>query len=117
MQLITYNSVLGFIINVLITGLLIWIWLGTGYKVKGGLIKVKSGPFRATIRIEEIKRLSKTKSPFTAPALSVDRLEILYGKYDVMSISPKNETEFIRLLVTENPHIQIDKKLADYNNS
>ncbi|MBB6454159.1 hypothetical protein HNQ94_002610 [Salirhabdus euzebyi] len=117
MQLITYNSVLGYIIAALIIGLLLWIWFGTGYMVEEGFIKVQFGPFRSAVRIEEIKKISKIKSPFTAPALSVDRLEILYGKYKVMNISPKNVNEFIRLLVTENPHIQIDKNLSNYNNN
>lgn len=113
-QLITYTSVAGIIINVLIIGLLVWLWFGTGYKVEDGLIKVRYGPFRSSIRIEEIRKLSKIKSPFTAPALSVDRVEILYGQYNVLNISPKNEKAFIQLLVTENPNIQLDKKLSNH---
>ncbi|WP_228550224.1 PH domain-containing protein [Salinibacillus xinjiangensis] len=112
MQFITYDSVLGTIISGLIIGLLLWIWFGTGYRVERGVIKVRSGPFKSTIKIGEIKKLSKTKSPFSAPALSIDRLEILYGKYNIMNISPKNEYEFVQLLVTKNPRIQLDKKLS-----
>lgn len=111
MQLITYNSLLGTIISVLIIGLLLWMWFGTGYKINGGLLNNHSGPFRSKVRIEEIKKLSKIKSPFTAPALSIDRIEILYGHYEVIHVSPKNEDEFIQLLVKENPNIQLDKNL------
>jgi len=113
MQLITYNSLLGYIVTGVIIGFLIWIWFGTGYKIEDANIKVQFGPFKRTIGIKEIKKVSKVKNPFTAPSLSIDRLEILYGKYNVINISPKNEKEFIRLLVTENPHIQIDEKLSN----
>ena len=47
-----------------------------------------------------------------APALSVDRLEILYSNYKVINISPKDEKEFIRLLVTNNPNIAIHNELS-----
>ena len=110
-QLTTYHRVQDDIIDATIIGFLLWIWFGTGYKVQEEHIKVQFGPFRSSIRIEEIKKVSKIKSPFTAPVLSVNRLEILYGKYDVMDISPKNENEFIRLLVTKNPQIQVDQKI------
>lgn len=111
-QFVTYKSVPGYIISALIIVLLVWIWFGTGYKVEEGYVKVKSGPFKSKVKIEEIRKISKTKSPFTAPSLSVDRLEILFGKYDVVHISPKNESKFIRTLLAENPTIQIDEKIV-----
>ncbi len=88
MQFISYDSLLGYIVTGMIIALLIW--FGTGYKIEDAILK------------------------FRTPALSVDRLEILYGKFSVMDISPKNEKEFIRLLVTEKPHIQIDEKHSNH---
>ncbi len=114
-QTITYTSVFGLLIHLSIIGLLLWMWFGTGYMVKDDFIKVQFGPFKSTVRIDEIQKLRRTKSPFTAPALSVDRIEILYGKYNVINLSPKNEHEFIQLLLTANPHIQIDKTLSNTN--
>ncbi|PIC80192.1 hypothetical protein CSV75_09545 [Sporosarcina sp. P18a] len=114
-QLITYKSVPGYIIGASILTLLLWIWFGTGYKVDGELLKLKFGPFKSKIHINEIKKISRTKSPFTAPALSVDRLEILYGKYDVINISPKNESEFILSLLAVKPNIQIDMISLEFN--
>lgn len=114
-QLITYKSVPGYIISALILTLLLWIWFGTGYKVEGELLKLKFGPFKSKINIKEIKKISRTKNPFTAPALSVDRLEIRFGKYDVINISPKNENELIHSLLVVNPNIQIDKNSLEFN--
>lgn len=107
-QLITYKSIPGYIIATLILTLLLWIWFGTGYKVEGEFLKVRYGPFKSKIKIKEIKNIRRTKSPFTAPALSVDRLEILYSTYDVISISPKSESELIHSLLVINPSIQLD---------
>lgn len=114
-QLIAYKSLLSYIISALILALLLWIWFGTGYKLEGECLKVRYGPFRSKIKIEEIKNIRKTKNPFTAPSLSVKRLEIMYGKYDVINVSPKNENKFIHFLVTANPHIQIDKNTNNSN--
>ena len=115
-QLITYKSVLGYIMSLLIIGLLLWLWFGTGYKVEEGLIKIRYGPFRSTVKIEEVKKLSAIKNPLAAPALSIDRIEILHGKYNIAIVSPKNKTDFIRILLTENPDIQVDKNLFNHQN-
>lgn len=82
--------------------LLMWIWFGTGYKVGGGKIKIYYGPIRMTVKISEIRKIEKVKSPFTAPALSINRLDIMYGKYKNIQVSPKREEEFIKLLLDES---------------
>ena len=78
-QIITYKSVLGYIMSLLIIGLLLWFWFGTGYKVEEGLIKIRYGPFRSTVKIEEVKKLRATKNPLSAPALSIDKLVVAHS--------------------------------------
>ena len=112
-QMIIYKSVIGYIISLLMIGLLLWLWFGTGYKIEKGLIKIRFGPFRSTVKIEEIKRLNATKNPLSAPALSIDRIEILHGKYGIAIVSPKNVDDFIRILLTENQYIQVDNNLSN----
>lgn len=106
--MISAYSLLGKIVIAILIMSLLWIWFGTGYKIEDAKIKIKFGPCRWSIRIEDIRRINKVRNPFTAPALSVDRYKILYGNYDVISISPRNECEFIRLLINKNPKIEID---------
>lgn len=72
------------------------------------------GPFKTTVPIGEIKKLSKTKNPFSAPALSIDRMEILYGHYKVALISPDHEEKFVVMLLEENPRIELDEKLKNH---
>src|SRR5699024_8107421 len=108
MQFITYKSIAGYIISALILVLLLWIWFGTGYKIDGEFLKVSYGPFKSKLKIKEIKKIRRTKNPFTAPALSVDRLEILFGQYNVINISPKNESGLIHSLLAINPNIHLE---------
>lgn len=113
-QLITYKSIAGYIIAVLIIGLLLWIWFGTGYKVEKEFLEVRYGPFKSKIRIKDIKKIRRTKNPFTAPALSIDRIEILFGRYDVVNISPKNESGLIHSLLTINNNIQLEDIATEF---
>ncbi len=85
-----------------------WLCFGTGYKIQDSKIRIKSGPYRKTINIKEIRKIRQTKNPFTAPALSMDRIEIYFGQFEMVTLSPKNKKEFIHLLLKENPHIQLD---------
>ncbi|GEN85220.1 hypothetical protein SLU01_35320 [Sporosarcina luteola] len=111
MQFITYNSIAGYILSVLIIGLLLWFWFGTGYKIEGGFIKIKFGPLTSKVKIADITKLSAAKNPLSAPALSIDRIEILYGKYGIALVSPKNRVQFIKTLLGESPGIEVDGAL------
>src|SRR5690625_5130259 len=106
--------------------LLLWVWFGTGYKLKEELIKIKSGPFRTTIKIKDIKKVrsvtndSITMSYLSGPALSVDQLEITYGEtFDIVNISPDHTSNFLKILLYKNSNIEIDKilKLIQHSNA
>ncbi|AJH22241.1 MULTISPECIES: PH domain-containing protein [Bacillus] len=84
-----------------------WSWFSTKYIVKEEIIMITSGPVKKRIFIRDIKRISNTKNPIAAYALSFDRLEIVYGSYETEIISPKNKEQFINLVKSKNPHIEI----------
>lgn len=100
------------LIGLIIISWLIWIWLGTGYRVENNTLKIQSGPLKKTVDIQEIKKITKEKSIVTSAALAIDRILIHYGNYKYASISPKKEYEFIKLLLSKNPQIQIDDALS-----
>ncbi|MGP1908418.1 PH domain-containing protein [Metabacillus sp. JX24] len=85
--------------------LCLWIWFKTGYTLTENLLIVQSGPFRQKIKIDEIHSFRDTKNPFTAPALSKDRLEINYATYNSIQISPKHKQEFVNHLRKKNGKI------------
>jgi|SRR5690625_523575 len=100
------------ILGLIITVWLIWIWFSTGYLVENNTLIIKAGPFKQTIDIQEFRKITKEKSMLTSGALSIDRLQIQYGNYKYIGISPKKEDEFIKLLRSKNLEIQIDDDLS-----
>lgn len=105
-QLIPSDSIVGYIFTFLLTIPLIWIWFGTGYIIENDKLFFKFGPIKSHINIKEIKTIRKVKSPFTAPALAINRIRITYGNLtEVVDVSPKQEKEFIEVLLKKNPEI------------
>lgn len=94
------------LIFVIINALLIWMFATTHYTIDGDILLIRCGFFgKQKIGIKEIKSVEKTNSPLSAPALSIKRLEIKYGKFDSALISPKNRQQFIADLLEVNPSI------------
>ncbi|EDL66267.1 PH domain-containing protein [Bacillus sp. SG-1] len=88
--------------------ILLWIWFGTCYIFKEQKLLIRYGPFRWRILIKDIKSIRKVKSPFTSPALAVNRLEIYYQKYEVVQISPQDQDAFINYLCNQNQNIKLE---------
>ena len=59
------------------------------------------------IDISKIKKIEKSNSILSSPALSLDRLLVRYNKYDEVLISPQEKKEFIDELLKINPTIEI----------
>ncbi|GIO21235.1 hypothetical protein J18TS1_43350 [Oceanobacillus oncorhynchi subsp. incaldanensis] len=65
----------------------------------------------ATLVIENMELILQSKMPLIAPALSLDRIQIRSGKYDLIAISPKDKLAFVEELAKLNPNISVDKRL------
>ena len=88
--------------------LLIWALFTTGYKVNDELLIIQNGPIKKKILIKDIKKISKTKNLLASSALSIDRLEIMYGsKFEMALVSPKDKQKFTSLLKSINPQIEV----------
>jgi hypothetical protein len=78
------------------------------YIISDGYLEVKAGIFgSAKVPVSQIKSVHKTYNPLSAPALSIKRLEVKYGKFDYLLISPKNKQAFVDELKAINPDIDI----------
>lgn len=77
------------------------------YTLNDGILNVKAGFLvNQDISVEDIKSVTKTFNPLSAPALSINRLEIKYGSgFNYTLISPKNRQQFIADLLAINPSI------------
>lgn len=101
------------IIGLMTIGIIIWIWFDTVYQIDNNTIKIRYGPFKWVVHIQDISSIGKRKKLLATPALAMDRILLRYGKYGEILISPKNENEFIHLLLIKNPQIKVDESLSD----
>ena len=94
--------------TILLTTFISWVWFGTYYEIKGKQLIVVGGPFRWKIDVMSINSIRKTLNPLSSPALSLKRLEIQYGKYNTILISPKHDNKFCEMMKKINPKIEIN---------
>jgi hypothetical protein len=63
--------------------------------------------WKTKIKIQSIRKIYKTRNPLSSPAMSLDRIAIVYNKFDEVLISPKEREEFIAELLKINPNIEV----------
>ena len=93
----------------LIVVFLAYLYFSTFYELTSDQkLKIKIGfLYRKEIYIRSIKRIRKTKNHIASPALSGDRIEIQFNRYESVLISPKARAEFIDQLRKINPTIKM----------
>jgi hypothetical protein len=70
----------------------------TKYTVDTEVLLIRSGPFRWRVPIRDIVSITPTNNPLSSPALSLDRLDIKYGKHSSIMVSPLDKEGFIEAL-------------------
>ncbi len=91
--------------------LLTHLFVTTKYIIEGTTLRIKCGfLFNKIIDIHSIVKISETNNPLSAPATSLDRLEILFGVNDTVLISPKNKEAFIKDITSINTGVEINLK-------
>ncbi len=101
-----YKTLLILLFLVLCFGYVSYTFFNTKYTIKGDFLYIKSGFFKyKPINIKTITKLQKTSNIISSPAMSFDRIEIKYGKFDEIIISPKDKVGFAKDLTTINPNI------------
>ena len=101
----------GVAIIALITFFIMHLFATTYYKVDTYMVQIKSGLFFSkSLEIKSIKRIVETRNPISSPALSLDRIELIYNRFDSVLISPKDKKGFIQELIKVNPGIEVQLK-------
>jgi len=91
---------------IILFGFVLHMFLNTTYKIEKGKLYKKCGFFNYNpVNIGEMKKVSKSSNIISSPAASFDRIEITYGKFDELIISPKHKTKFVEDLQKINPGI------------
>jgi len=95
-----------YLLSAIFLGLILLFWiLGSTlkYKIEDGYLSV----WKTKIDIKTIRKVYATRNPLSSPALSINRLAIVYNKYDEILISPKDRADFISELLKVNPNIEV----------
>lgn len=90
----------GFVIVLVGIVLPAWLIAATYYRFEARQLIVRSGPFRWRIPIAEITQVVPTSNPISSPALSLDRLKIVYGAGRTLLVSPRDQDDFRREIET-----------------
>lgn len=85
------------------------------YQVSDQELMISWAFWKRIVKIDSIRRIKETNNPLSAPAASLDRLEILFNKYDTIMVSPKEKEAFIQQLTGINPNIEIRIKAKKSN--
>ena len=91
---------------IILYGFILHMFFNTTYTIDKNMLHIKCGFFRYnSINIMDMKKVSKSRSIISSPAASFDRIEISYGKFDELIISPRNKFKFINDLQKINPNL------------
>lgn len=88
---------------------LAYLYYSTAYELTANnTLRIRIGFFyNKEIYIRSIKKIRPTRNAFASPALSGDRIEIQFNRYERVLISPEEKTEFISRLQEANPRINV----------
>lgn len=92
----------------LVSAYIAHLFQNTYYVIEGGNLRIRCGLyFDRHIEISSIKRVAPSRLMMSAPAVSMDRLEILYNRFDSVLVSPKDKEAFLHQLRQINPRIEV----------
>lgn len=105
---ITEPSAILLLITALIIVLLCILFFGTKYVIEEDELIVYGGIYKKRIQIRQIRSLRPSKNPLSAPAMSIDRIEITFDPHiQVILVSPKDKELFVKKLLEVNPDITL----------
>ncbi|MFM2360537.1 MAG: hypothetical protein RLY16_2530 [Bacteroidota bacterium] len=102
---------IGFVIVLLIFALFMYVFATTYYVIQNNLLLVRcSFLYYRVIDIHAITKIAETNIPFSAPAASLDRLEVVFAPSQSVVISPKDKKVFMAKILEINPEVIISLK-------
>ncbi len=107
-QAILSNNMVAIVISIVVIGLVLHLFLTTAYTIIGNVLNIKSSfLINKNIAISSITKISKSNNLLSSPAMSIDRLEIIYNKIDTILVSPNSKKYFVEALLAINPNIEV----------
>ena len=98
---------LGVLVLTIITLLIYAIFKTTYYTIDENKLIIRSFFIvNKKVNVQSIKIVRESRNPISAPAASLDRLEVI-STVDSVLISPKDKNAFIEEITTINPRIKV----------
>ncbi|KAA3440375.1 PH domain-containing protein [Rufibacter hautae] len=93
----------------LISGLLLWTWFGTYYRISGEVLQFRCGPLHGRIPIKQIREIKQHQHLWAGlrPALGFQGVVINYNRWDTVYFSPAQKEAFLQALQAVNPQIVV----------
>ncbi|OEF96718.1 PH domain-containing protein [Desulfuribacillus alkaliarsenatis] len=102
-------------LNIITTGLLIWLAVDIKYVLYEDYLYVKGGPFRSKIKYQDIFKITGDPNIWVGYRIlfAKDAIEVHYKTgFGSVIISPENKQIFIEELLKKNNSIKVSKILA-----
>jgi hypothetical protein len=90
-----------------VTAFLCWIYATTAYRITADMLLVRCGPMRVDVPLKSVNALRASRNPLSAPALSLDRIEVSYDSKRVV-ISPRDRTAFVAAMKQRLPNVHLE---------
>jgi hypothetical protein len=88
-------------------GLVLWIWRSTRYVVTDTSLRVRCAFVNVVVPLSAITSLRRTSTVLSAPALSLDRIEVQHAGGAVV-ISPAQREQFVAAITSRNPVVDVE---------
>ncbi len=87
---------------------IIHVFSTTIYQMDTDTLRITSGFFfQECIEIKSIRKVSRSGNIIQSPALSLDRIELIYNRFDRILLSPRDTAGFVAELLKRNPSIEV----------
>jgi hypothetical protein len=87
-----------------------WLYVSTVYTVTDLGLRVQAGPLQRWVDAKSIECVRPTKTILSAPALSLDRLEVA-GGFGSIVVSPLDKAGFVLALKRIAPQLRLEGEL------
>lgn len=111
-DIIETEKFIGSSVIILISAFLAWIYLGTNYTLTDEEVKIKSGPIKFKIKIENISEIIVNTTLWVGwkPATALNGIIIKYNRLDEIYISPNTNELFVKEIIKKKSHIKVTYK-------
>jgi hypothetical protein len=99
-------AILGLLLLIFFAVLPMWVVMATRYHLTGNELRVHAGPFRWRVPLHSISAMEACHNGLLAPAMSRERLKLVYGDGDTLYISPQDRYQFILDVGVVDPELE-----------